>query len=37
MDDVAEWIKSKGLSSVAIQMPEGLKIRATEIADELFL
>jgi len=33
LDDVAEWIRGKNLQSVAVQLPEGLKIRATEIAD----
>ena len=33
LDRAAEWIRSKGFSSVAIQLPEGLKIRAHEIAD----
>ena len=35
LDDAAEWIRTKGLSSIAIQLPEGLKIRAHEIADAL--
>jgi len=35
LDDVSEWIRSKGFSSVAIQLPEGLKIRAHEIADDI--
>jgi len=36
LDDVAEWIRETGLSSIAVQLPEGLKIRATEIADHIF-
>ena len=36
LNDVTEWIRLRGLSSVAVQLPEGLKIRATEIADHIF-
>ena len=36
LDHVAEWIRERKLSSVAVQLPEGLKIRATEIADHIF-
>jgi 2-(3-amino-3-carboxypropyl)histidine synthase len=36
LDDITEWIRRRKLSSVAIQLPEGLKIRATEIADHIF-
>jgi 2-(3-amino-3-carboxypropyl)histidine synthase len=35
LDDVSDWIRSKGFSSAAIQLPEGLKIRAHEIADHI--
>ena len=35
LDDVAQWILKRKLSSVAVQLPEGLKIRATEIADHI--
>jgi len=35
LEYAAEWIRSKNFSSVAIQLPEGLKMRATEIADTL--
>ena len=35
LDEIVEWVRSKNLSSVAIQMPEGLKIRALEIADHI--
>jgi len=35
-DEIVGWVRGKGLSSVAIQLPEGLKIRATEIADHIF-
>jgi 2-(3-amino-3-carboxypropyl)histidine synthase len=37
LDHAAEWVRRNGLSSVAIQLPEGLKMRATEIADDLSL
>ena len=36
LDDITDWIRDKRLSSVAVQLPEGLKIRATEIADHIF-
>ncbi|MCL1983930.1 MAG: diphthamide biosynthesis enzyme Dph2 [Methanomassiliicoccaceae archaeon] len=36
LNDVTEWIRLRGLSSVAVQLPEGLKIRAAEIADHIF-
>jgi len=35
LDDVEQWIRERKLSSVAVQLPEGLKIRATEIADHI--
>ncbi|MDR2866358.1 MAG: diphthamide biosynthesis enzyme Dph2 [Methanomassiliicoccaceae archaeon] len=35
LDDITEWVRLRKLSSVAVQLPEGLKIRATEIADHL--
>lgn len=31
----ADWISSNGYSKVAVQLPEGLKLRATEISDAL--
>lgn len=31
----ADWIKSKGYSRVAVQLPEGLKIRSSDISDYL--
>ena len=31
--DIADWVRSKKFRSVAIQLPEGLKPRATEVAD----
>ncbi|MCL2785733.1 MAG: diphthamide biosynthesis enzyme Dph2 [Methanomassiliicoccaceae archaeon] len=36
LDEIVEWIRGKGLSSVAVQLPEGLKVRALEIADHIF-
>lgn len=33
LDRVAKWIGDGGFSSVAVQLPEGLKIRAPEISD----
>ncbi|MBE6527604.1 MAG: diphthamide biosynthesis enzyme Dph2 [Thermoplasmata archaeon] len=35
LDNIVAWIRDGGFSSVALQLPEGLKIRATEIADYL--
>lgn len=35
LDYIAAWIRDGGYSSVALQLPEGLKIRATEIIDFL--
>ena len=35
LDYIAAWISNGGYSSVALQLPEGLKIRATEIVDFL--
>ncbi len=32
---VAAWIKDRGFASVAIQLPEGLRVRAAEISDVL--
>ncbi len=33
LEYIASWIRDRGFASVAIQLPEGLKIRATEITD----
>jgi 2-(3-amino-3-carboxypropyl)histidine synthase len=33
LGEITEWILSEKLSSVAVQLPEGLKMRALEIAD----
>jgi len=33
LDNIVAWIRDGGFSSVALQLPEGLKIRATEISD----
>jgi len=35
LDHIVAWISDGGYSSVALQLPEGLKIRATEISDYL--
>ncbi len=35
LDRIVAWISDGGYSSVALQLPEGLKIRATEISDYL--
>lgn len=35
LSDITAWISDRGYSSVALQLPEGLKIRATEIIDFL--
>lgn len=35
LDRISSWIREKGYSSVALQLPEGLKVRATEISDFL--
>ena len=35
LDHIVAWISDGGFTSVALQLPEGLKIRATEISDYL--
>ena len=35
IDTIESWIRDRGFHSVALQLPEGLKIRATEISDRL--
>ena len=35
LDNIVAWIRDGGFSSVALQLPEGLKIRASEISDYL--
>lgn len=35
LDRIVAWIRDGGYSSVALQLPEGLKIRASEITDYL--
>ena len=32
---IATWVRDRGFTSVALQLPEGLKLRATEIVDFL--
>lgn len=35
LDRIKQWVSDRGYSSVAIQLPEGLKIRAGEVSDAL--
>ncbi|MFA5452573.1 MAG: diphthamide biosynthesis enzyme Dph2 [Candidatus Methanomethylophilaceae archaeon] len=35
LEHIAAWIRDRGFASVALQLPEGLKLRATEIVDFL--
>jgi len=35
LNEVVDWIRSNGFSHVAVQLPEGLKTKAMEIADHL--
>jgi len=35
LDNIVAWISDGGYTSVALQLPEGLKVRATEISDYL--
>ena len=35
LQEITAWIRNGGYSSVALQLPEGLKIRATEVIDFL--
>ena len=34
-ENINRWIRDRGFSSVAIQLPEGLKIRSTELSDSI--
>ncbi len=36
LDRASAWISGGGYSSVALQLPEGLKVRAAEISEKLF-
>ncbi|MCQ2070665.1 MAG: diphthamide biosynthesis enzyme Dph2 [archaeon] len=36
IDNIESWIRDRGFSSVALQLPEGLKLRATELSDRIF-
>lgn len=36
MDRVEDWIRDRGISSVALQFPEGLKARATEVSGRIW-
>ncbi len=35
LEYIAEWVRGRGYASVALQLPEGLKVRATEVVDFL--
>lgn len=35
LEYIAKWVSDRGYASVALQLPEGLKIRATEVVDFL--
>lgn len=35
IEDIESWIRGRGFTSVALQLPEGLKIRATELSDRI--
>jgi 2-(3-amino-3-carboxypropyl)histidine synthase len=37
IEKTIKWIRDGGYTSVALQLPEGLKIRAAEISDSIFL
>ena len=36
IDTIESWIRGRGFTSVALQLPEGLKLRATELSDIIF-
>ena len=36
LDDVVNWIRGKRYSRIAVQLPEGLRSKATEISDRIF-
>ena len=36
IDTIESWIRGRGFASVALQLPEGLKLRATELSDIIF-
>ena len=36
IDTIESWIRGRGFASVALQLPEGLKLRATELSDVIF-
>lgn len=36
IDTIESWIRGRGFTSVALQLPEGLKLRATELSDSIF-
>ena len=36
IDTIESWIRGRGFASVALQLPEGLKLRAPELSDIIF-
>ena len=36
IDTIESWIRGRGFTSVALQLPEGLKLRAIELSDTIF-
>ncbi|MFA6870043.1 MAG: diphthamide synthesis protein, partial [Methanomethylophilus sp.] len=36
IDTIESWIRGRGFTSVALQLPEGLKLRAAELSDRIF-
>lgn len=35
IEDIERWISDRGFASVALQLPEGLKVRAVELSDRI--
>ena len=36
IESIESWIRDRGFASVALQLPEGLKIHATELSDKIY-
>ena len=36
IDTIESWIRDRGFTSVALQLPEGLKLRAIELSEQIF-
>lgn len=36
IENIESWIRDRGFTSVALQLPEGLKIHASELSDRIF-